>query len=60
MEILIVYGRDRVIFAKGNLVMTLSSNDNSDINKELYNTVILNKSHFDKDRFMDLDWFIFN
>ena len=60
MEILKVYGRDRVIFAKGNLVMTLSSNDNSDINRELYNTVILNKSHFDKDRFMDLDWFIFN
>jgi hypothetical protein len=60
MEMLKIYWSSRMVFSKQNIVATLSSHDNSELNKELYNTIILYKSHFDMDKFMDLDWFISN
>lgn len=58
MDMMKNYGSNRMIFPKWNIVITLYSHDNSDINRELYNTIILYKSHFNISRFMDLDWFI--
>ena len=52
------YGSKRMVFSKRNLVITLLSKDDSPQNKELYNTIILYKSHFTLSQFMDLDWFI--
>ncbi len=44
-----------MIFAKQNLVLTLESNNTEQLNKELYNTIILYKAHFHIEQFMDLD-----
>lgn len=60
MDMMKMYGSNRMIFPKWNIVITLYSNDDSEINRELYNTIILYKSHFNISRFMDLDWFISN
>ena len=58
MDMIAHYTSKRMIFSKQNLVVTLLSRDESELNKELYNTIILYKSHFIMSQFMDLDWFI--
>ena len=60
MDMIKHYWANRMIFSKQNLVITISSWDNEELNKELYNTIILYKAHFNMSRFMDLDWFISN
>ena len=60
MEMIKTYGSNRMIFPKWNLVVTLDANDKDPLNIELYNTIILHKSHCKFDKFMDLDWFISN
>ena len=55
MDMIAHYTAQRMIFSKQNLVITLSSNDDSEKNKELYNTIVLYKSHFTISQFMDLD-----
>ena len=58
MDMIKHYWANRMIFSKQNLVITISSSDVDELNKELYNTIILYKAHFNMSRFMDLDWFI--
>ena len=58
MDMIKHYWANRMIFSKQNLVITISSSDMDELNKELYNTIILYKAHFNMSRFMDLDWFI--
>jgi hypothetical protein len=60
MDMIKHYWANRMIFSKQNLVITLTSSDTSELNKELYNTIVLYKAHFNMSRFMDLDWFISN
>ena len=58
MDMLKYYWSNRIVLSKQMLIISLSSQDTSDLNKELYNTIILHKAHFHMERFMDLDWFI--
>ena len=57
MDMMKIYGSNRMIFPKWNLVISLNSRDKDPLNIELYNTIILHKAHCKFDTFMDLDWF---
>lgn len=51
------YWSDKIKISWANLVIFLDINDASELNKELYNTIILFRSSFVNGRSMTLDWF---